>query len=73
MRGVLIMELINETIGTYTTRIFNKLSEKEALVYVEDGRRYTFAKLNHEVDMIAKSLISIGVKKGEHVPLLSCN
>ena len=67
------MELINETIGSYTTKIFNKFEDKEALIYVEDGRRFTFKKLNYEIDMIAKSLISIGVKKGDHVALLSCN
>ncbi|WP_297428079.1 class I adenylate-forming enzyme family protein [Clostridium sp.] len=67
------MELINETIGAYTTMIFNNFTEKEALVYVEDRRRYTFEKLNHNIDMIAKGLISIGVKKGDHVALLACN
>ena len=73
MRGALLMELINETIGSYTAKIFNKFADKEALVYVEDNRRFTFKKLNYEVDMIAKSLISIGIKKGDHVALLSCN
>lgn len=67
------MELINESIGTYTTKIFNKFADKEALVYLEDGRRFTFKKLNYEIDMIAKSLISMGIKKGDHVALLSCN
>lgn len=67
------MELINETIGSYTTRIFDKFADKEALVYVEDHRRLTFKKLNYEIDVIAKSLISIGIKKGDHVALLACN
>lgn len=67
------MELINETIGSYTTKIFNEFADKEAIFFVEDGRRFTFNELNYEVDMIAKSLISIGIKKGDHVALLSCN
>lgn len=67
------MELINETIGTYTTRKFNELGDKDALVYVEDGRRFTFKELSHEIDMIAKSLISIGIKKGDHIALLASN
>ena len=41
------MKLINETVGEYTERIFNKYSDNEALYYVEDGRRFTFGKLNH--------------------------
>ena len=67
------MELINETIGSYTTKSFNKFADKEALVYMEDNRRFTFGKLNYEIDMIAKSLISIGIKKGDHIALLSSN
>jgi len=67
------MELINETIGSYTCRIFNEYKDKEALVYMEDKRRFTYKELKNEVDMIAKSLISIGVKKGDHIALLSCN
>jgi len=73
MRGVLLMKLINETIGSYTNKVFNKFKDEEALVYVEDERRFTYKQLNNEVDMIAKSLISIGIKKGDHVALLSSN
>lgn len=71
--GALLVELINKTIGEYTGEIFNEFANKEALVYVEDGRRFTFEKLNHEIDMIAKSLISIGIKKGDHIALLASN
>lgn len=67
------MTLINQTIGAYTAKVFNKYKDKEALVYVEDKRRFTFKDLNHQVDRIAKSLISIGIKKGDHIALLSCN
>ena len=67
------MTLLNETIGSYTSKIFRKFKDNEALVYVEDNRRFTYEKLDYEVDMIAKSLISIGVKKGDHIALLSCN
>lgn len=67
------MELINDTIGAYANKIFNKFADKEALLYVEDGRRFTFKELNDGVDMIAKSLISIGIKKGDHIALLACN
>lgn len=67
------MSLLNETIGSYTNKIFKKFEDNEALVYVEDNRRFTYKELNYEVDMIAKSLISIGVKKGDHIALLSSN
>lgn len=67
------MTLFNETIGSYMDKIFYEFQNKEALVYVEDKRRFTFKELKQEVDIIAKSLISIGIKKGDHIALLSCN
>lgn len=67
------MKLINETIGSYTSKVFNEYSNEEALVSVEDGRRYTYKELNDQVDMIAKAFISIGVKKEDHIALLSSN
>lgn len=67
------MELRDETVGYYTTRVFTENAEKEALVYVEDGRRFSYRKLQQQADMVAKSFISIGIKKGEHVALVSCN
>jgi len=67
------MKIINETVGEYSDKIFNRYKDNEALYYVEDGRRFTFGNLNHEVDMIAKSLISVGIKKGDHIALISCN
>ena len=67
------MKLINETIGSYTKKIFNKYANEEALVYVEDGRRYTYKELNKQVDIIAKAFISMGVKKDDHIALLSSN
>lgn len=67
------MKLLNKTVGTYVTEVFNKYASKEALVYVEDGRRFTFEKLNNQIDMISKSLISIGIKKDDHIALLASN
>ncbi len=67
------MELLKETIGNYLDIVSDKYGDKEALVYVEDGRRFTYNKLHFEIDMIAKSLISIGIKKGDHIALLCSN
>lgn len=67
------MTLINETIGSRMDKVFDEFRNREALVYIEDKRRFTFKELSQEVEIIAKSLISIGIKKGDHVALLSCN
>ena len=67
------MILIDETIGSYINKVFEKFKDKEALVYVEDSRRFTYKKLKDEVDAMAKGLISMRIKKGDHIAVLSRN
>lgn len=67
------MNIINETIGSYMDKIFEKFKNKEALVYVDDKRHYTYEELKIRVNMIAKNMMFIGVKKGDHVALLTYN
>lgn len=67
------MNLIEETVGEYTKKIFEKYSSREALFFLEDGRGITFKNLSNQVDIIAKSMLAIGVKKGDHVAIISCN
>jgi fatty-acyl-CoA synthase len=54
-------------------KVFEKFKDEEALVLVEDNRRFTYKELKDQVDVISKSLISIGIKKGDHIALLSRN
>lgn len=67
------MILLNESIGNYASNIFTKFQDKDAIVNINDGRRYTYKKLSYEIDIIAKSLLSMGITKGDHVALMSCN
>lgn len=67
------MDIINDSIGSYTSFIFSKYDSNEAIVYVNDGRRFTYKDLNSEVNNVAKSLISLGIKKGDHIALMCCN
>ena len=67
------MTLLNETIGSYMDKVFNKFTNKEALVFINDKRRFTYGKFKSQVDMIAKSFISLGIKKGDHIAIISSN
>jgi len=47
--------------------------EREALIHVKRGKRYTHNQLLDEVDRLAKGLLALGVEKGEHVALWAPN
>lgn len=66
-------ELLHETIGLMLERQVKKFHSREAVVYSEEGIRYTFKEFNEEVDRTAKSLMNLGVKKGEHVAVWATN
>jgi fatty-acyl-CoA synthase len=52
--------------------------DKEALIYpawVHGGQalRQTFSQLDAEVDRLARGLIALGIRRGEHVAIWACN
>ena len=67
------MPLIGETIGDYFDRIVAKYPERDAVVVLHQGIRYSYLDLKRIVDQFARSLIQLGVKKGERVGIWSPN
>ena len=49
--------LIEETIGANFERIAREHADREALVEVTTGRRWTYAELDRDVDALARGLI----------------
>src|SRR5512132_2837530 len=45
--------------------------DKTALIYVPDGRRYTYAEMNTGSCVIAQKLQQLGLKKGDRFCILS--
>ncbi|MCF7792765.1 MAG: AMP-binding protein [Candidatus Cloacimonetes bacterium] len=64
---------LNETLGELIERIASKFPDNEALVYPDHNIRLTYKEFNAEVDKIAKSLIALNIKKGDHVAIWSTN
>jgi fatty-acyl-CoA synthase len=60
-----------ETIGEVFNNITNKYSSNEAIVF--EDKRINYAILRRKVDALAKSLIKIGVEKGDKVGILISN
>jgi fatty-acyl-CoA synthase len=65
--------ILEETIGENFERIVATNPDGEALVEVAHNRRWTYAQLNAEIDVIAKGLMSLGVQRGERVGVWSPN
>lgn len=65
--------LIGETIGEVFERVAKKYPDNEALVYVPDGRRYTYEEFFAVCREAAKGLMALGVKRGDRVAVWATN
>jgi acyl-CoA synthetase (AMP-forming)/AMP-acid ligase II len=59
------------TIGNLVSRNAVQYPDREALIF--EKTRYTFKELNRRVNRLANSLLSLGLKKGDKVAMLSEN
>jgi len=71
--GTSSVPLLGETIGQNFARIAATFANREALVDVATGRRWTYAQLNDDVDAVARGLLAAGVTKGDRVGIWAPN
>ncbi|RLF52621.1 MAG: AMP-binding protein [Thermoplasmata archaeon] len=64
--------MIEKTLGQVLDETAEKYPDNDALVYL-DGPRYTYKEFREIVDRVAKGLIKLGVKKGDHVAVWAYN
>src|SRR3954451_2312828 len=65
--------LLEETIGANLQRIAAEHGDREALVEVATGRRWTYRELDAEVDVLARGLLATGIQKGDRVGIWAPN
>ncbi|ONI92561.1 AMP-binding protein [Saccharothrix sp. ALI-22-I] len=65
--------LLGDTIGDDFDRTVAADPEREALVEVATGRRWTYAQLRADVDILALGLLDAGVDKGDRVGIWAPN
>jgi fatty-acyl-CoA synthase len=65
--------LIEETIGANFERMVATYADREALVEVATGRRWTYAELDRDVNALARGMIAAGVAKGDRVGIWAPN
>ncbi|WP_405061951.1 AMP-binding protein [Kribbella sp. NBC_01505] len=71
--GISDVPLLGETIGANLRRTIAQYGDREALVEVQTGRRWTYAELGAEVDRVAKGLLARGIAKGDRVGIWAPN
>ncbi|XVV11264.1 AMP-binding protein [Actinoplanes sp. CA-131856] len=71
--GTSDLALLGETIGENLERTVSRFGEREALVDVAAGRRWTYAELNDDVDRLARGLLRRGIGKGDRVGIWAPN
>ncbi len=71
--GATDVPLIEQTIGAFFADMVVRQPEREALVSVHQGRRYTYAQLQTEAHRLASALLGMGLNPGDRVGIWSHN
>jgi fatty-acyl-CoA synthase len=66
-------DLLKITIGDLIDRQAERFGERDALVHVEHGVRYSYAGFRDECNRVAKGLIALGIGKGDHIGIWATN
>ena len=64
---------IDFTVGALLDDIAARFPDNEALVYVDRGLRYSYRQFNERCRQVAKGLLGMGVKKGDHLSIWAYN
>lgn len=65
--------LIEMTLGDLLDKVASLYPDVDALVYNDRPYRKTYKEFNEEVDIVARGLLAMGVKKGSHVAIWATN
>jgi fatty-acyl-CoA synthase len=67
------MEFITKTVGQVLEDQVRAFPEREFLIYSDRDLRFTFCQFDERVNNLAKGLLSIGLKKGDHLGIWATN
>lgn len=67
------MKLFNQTLGALLEEKTKLNPEKDCIVYPDRGIRFSYKEFNERVDRLAKGLLKIGMKKGDHLGVWATN
>jgi fatty-acyl-CoA synthase len=67
------MQLIEQTLGNYLEKWAFETADNDFMVYADRGLRFSYSEFNQRVDRLAKGMLYIGIKKGDHVGVWATN
>ncbi|MBN2488879.1 MAG: AMP-binding protein [Methanosarcinaceae archaeon] len=67
------MQLINDTLGELFEKQVQIDPDHEFMIYPDRNLRFTYGEFDDRVNRLAKGLLAIGIKKGDHVGIWATN
>ena len=67
------MDLIEDSLGQYFEKQVAVDPDHEFIIYPDRNLRFTYGQFNERVNNLAKGLLAIGIKKGDHVGIWAKN
>ncbi|MBC7089803.1 MAG: AMP-binding protein, partial [Methanobacteriaceae archaeon] len=67
------MVFTEDTIGEFLEKQVQKYPDKEFIIYPDRNLRFTYNEFNERVNLLAKGLLAIGLKKGDHLGIWATN
>ncbi|WP_321532245.1 AMP-binding protein [uncultured Desulfuromonas sp.] len=66
-------EALHFTVGGLVEEMARRFPENDALVYSDRNLRYSYEQFNALCDRVARGLLAMGVKKGDHLSIWATN
>jgi fatty-acyl-CoA synthase len=73
VHGASNVQLLGETIGRNLDRTVERFPDRDALVSIHQGLRYSYAEFHRAVEEVAQGLLALGIERGERVGIWSPN
>ncbi|MDD1775607.1 MAG: AMP-binding protein, partial [Methanobacterium sp.] len=67
------MVFTEDTLGDFLEQVVEKDPKQEFMVYPDRDLRFTYREFDDRVNLMAKGLMEIGIKKGDHVGIWAKN
>ncbi|KAG7507309.1 acyl-CoA synthetase family member 2, mitochondrial-like [Solea senegalensis] len=71
--GTSSTSLLHTTIAESLLRTVERIPDREAMAFLQDGVRKTFAQFQHDVDKLAAGLLATGLNKGDRLGMWGPN
>jgi len=67
------MEYITDTLGGALERQAARHPDREFMVYADRGLRFSYAEFDRRVNRLAKGLLAVGLRRGDHLGVWATN